>query len=723
MTFLNPAVLIGLLAAGFPLLLHLLNLRKLRIVEFSTISFLKELQKSTLRRLKFQYWLLLILRTLLLLFLVLAFARPVLRGTFGSGGHAATTMIIIIDNTSSMGRTDEHGMLLTQVQARADELLSLLREGDDGLVLRVAEGGAVPFASPTQNITLLRTIVRETKISTIHRPVDDALRTSARLLRGSTNPNKEIYILSDMQRACIQPQSDSTVIRSLFNNDVNIFTATIGQSSIENTGIVDVKTENTIIDLDRPCTMDAVVKNFGRLPLRTFVVSAYLGATRVQQKTIDLPPQQSTSVEFPLRLQHRGLTSGSIRIEDDQCEYDNVRYFSISVPDLIRIHLVIQSPDDFTYIRTALNLSQSAQRSPLFSVTSSAWNALSASSLRGMDIVVASMSNILPAEALQQLKGFALNGGTLILFPGRDITSPLLRRYAAALNLDGIDSVGIQQRTRDQFLTLDRVDIRHPIFNGMFEIQERDRTRGQHSGNTIHLSDAPRVYQSIIIHPNSKSNTLITLSDGNGFFTEYPSGDGKILIYSVPPTPEWSEFPLKGLFVPLVYRTMLYGGQAVSQNTPLLCGDPLSYSVPMPQSEEQMPWSIVSPDGDEVRVRPQTSSRQHFITVDGSTTLNGLYTLMQGTKPCAQYAVNIDPGESDLTHLDESVFHAHFSSYGIAANRIFRIDPSRKAREVVLESRYGQELWRYALLLALVCAVLEMFIAHNSKRYAQQELQ
>jgi hypothetical protein len=43
MTFLNPLALIGLVAAGIPVLLHLLNLRKVRVIEFSTLSFLKEL--------------------------------------------------------------------------------------------------------------------------------------------------------------------------------------------------------------------------------------------------------------------------------------------------------------------------------------------------------------------------------------------------------------------------------------------------------------------------------------------------------------------------------------------------------------------------------------------------------------------------------------------------------------------------------------------------------
>ena len=50
MVFLNPAVLFGLLAASIPVLIHLFNLRKLKKIEFSTLAFLKELQKNKIRK-------------------------------------------------------------------------------------------------------------------------------------------------------------------------------------------------------------------------------------------------------------------------------------------------------------------------------------------------------------------------------------------------------------------------------------------------------------------------------------------------------------------------------------------------------------------------------------------------------------------------------------------------------------------------------------------------
>ena len=52
MLFLNPTILFALLAAAIPVLIHMLNLRKLKKVDFSTLKFLKEIQKSKIRKIK-----------------------------------------------------------------------------------------------------------------------------------------------------------------------------------------------------------------------------------------------------------------------------------------------------------------------------------------------------------------------------------------------------------------------------------------------------------------------------------------------------------------------------------------------------------------------------------------------------------------------------------------------------------------------------------------------
>ena len=42
------------------------------------------------------------------------------------------------------------------------------------------------------------------------------------------------------------------------------------------------------------------------------------------------------------------------------------------------------------------------------------------------------------------------------------------------------------------------------------------------------------------------------------FLQEIPSGSGKALFVAALPTPDWSELPVRGLFVPLMYRSLGY---------------------------------------------------------------------------------------------------------------------------------------------------------------------
>ncbi len=139
MTFLNPFALFGLLAAAIPILLHLLNLRKLRTIEFSTLTFLKELEKTKIRRLKLRQLLLLILRTLLVLLIVLAFSRPTLKGSVAGnlGSHAKTTSVFIIDDSYSMTVSDDQGELLKQAKQAAKGLIRLFKDGDENISSQV----------------------------------------------------------------------------------------------------------------------------------------------------------------------------------------------------------------------------------------------------------------------------------------------------------------------------------------------------------------------------------------------------------------------------------------------------------------------------------------------------------------------------------------------------------------------------------------------------------
>ncbi len=102
--FANPWYLLFMPLAAGPLILHLLSLRKMRRVEFSSLFFLRRLRERRFRWLRLRDLLLLILRTLFLVFLVLALAGPIWRGRFPLARVKADVVLILDDSYSTSAR-------------------------------------------------------------------------------------------------------------------------------------------------------------------------------------------------------------------------------------------------------------------------------------------------------------------------------------------------------------------------------------------------------------------------------------------------------------------------------------------------------------------------------------------------------------------------------------------------------------------------------------------
>ena len=76
-SFVTPGFFIaGALLAALPIIIHILNRRRYKIVNWAAMEYLLAAMKKNRRRLKFEQWLLLAARCALLAILGIALARP-----------------------------------------------------------------------------------------------------------------------------------------------------------------------------------------------------------------------------------------------------------------------------------------------------------------------------------------------------------------------------------------------------------------------------------------------------------------------------------------------------------------------------------------------------------------------------------------------------------------------------------------------------------------------
>src|SRR5258708_31136050 len=105
MSLLTPAFLLGLSAIAIPVLIHLIQRERKRVVEFPSLMFLQRIPYQSVRRRRIRHWLLLAMRAAALALIVLAFARPFLQpGAFAvaaAGGPRAAAPLLA--RSSTMG--------------------------------------------------------------------------------------------------------------------------------------------------------------------------------------------------------------------------------------------------------------------------------------------------------------------------------------------------------------------------------------------------------------------------------------------------------------------------------------------------------------------------------------------------------------------------------------------------------------------------------------------
>ena len=705
MTFLNPLVLFGLAAAAVPVLLHLLNLRKLRTVDFSSVRFLKELQKTSIRRVRFRQLLLLILRTLLIVAIVLAFSRPALRGSLAGfpRAGASSTMVVIVDDSPSMTVHDARGTAFARATQTAARLIDLAGEGDR-LYLAPLSGLGTGSAPPAQrSAASARDLLARIAPTDISVPLPTALRTLRPLIASSADPNREVIFVSDGQATQLGTGARGNDSAGAADGTGRLYFCFSPPERRENTAVAGGEILTRIVTPRRPVRVRARLENTGGEPVRGTVASVYCDGARVAQQTADLQPHAGIQPVFSFTARRRGLLAGSVQLEDDAFSADNTWYFVLDVPGDIAV--LLTGPDAGATRLASLALTLGGDSLLAGNITASqTTNAqLPSGDLSRFDVVVMCGPGGMTPDGARRIAGFVRGGGGLIFFPGNDIPPSLAALFA---DLGIPPTAGPPAAVPPgSFLSFSRVDVDHPLFEGMFDT---DKGKPQVA--------SPRIARALPLSTGARGIGVIGLTNGGTFLGDYTAGTGRALLFAVEAGTDWSDFPLNGLFVPLLHRGVVYAGSRSGPAAALAPGDVPSFTVRLRTFTERDTYTIVQPDGSTRRVVPEFQSSAgtaHF--TGGEAMTAGVYRLSrdgrggESARDIAAAAVNIAPGESDLRTANDEDIAEFCRRAGIAPAAVSLVPPDRAA-DAVREGRFGIELWKAFVALAALLALAEMAV-------------
>ncbi|MBS1492510.1 MAG: BatA and WFA domain-containing protein [Bacteroidetes bacterium] len=702
MTFLNPSILFALFAISIPIIIHFFNLRKLKKVEFSTLMFLKELQKSKMKRIKLKQLLLLLFRILVITFLVLAFANPVYKSAAGNSSTSSAS-IIIIDNSFSMSAKDAYGEYLEQSKVSVNDIISTLNPSDEITIIASSEFGKPSPVYWTNTQTNYKDSIKNISISYKDFNIPQSLEFAKNLLNKSSSLNRNVYIISDFQK-----NNFSDVSSLSAQSDFSLFAVNIGKREVNNVALEDFKIESAIIEQERDVKLSVNMHNFSQYALSNKTINIYSKGNDSSfvlkgEKVIDLQSSENKKIELTFKAEKSGNNSGMIELaidnaQDDEIKYDNKIYFSFYIPEKFKIGLI---GNDTKFIKLAVEsasslLSDSVKsKSNLFEISEQ-----SAVPTRISDYNIVFVSGIekFGNAEIESLSNYLMNGGTVYFFPSQNADLNSYNTLFTKLNSAHLGNINADESS-NKSIKFNRVNFEHPLLSGIFKNEKLNFTSDKF------ILDSPELKSFYFITPGEKDVTLIELSNNRPFLTENNVGQGRVLLSAVSANDKMSDLPMKSIFVPLIVRSIFYSQGNVNQSAYTIGKNNV---ISLNQSLRVS--SAVNPAKNKINYTPSITSSYIALPYSNFSSMPGVYSFSDSSSSKYSFALNFNSNESNLAKEDAKEIEKYFKS---SFKNVKVINDINQVKESIKEAKFGIELWKYFLILALVFVAAELFLSRK----------
>lgn len=567
--FLYPAFLFGLAAASLPILIHLLNRRRLQRIRFPAVRFILLSQKRISRSYRLRHWLLLTLRTLAVVFLVLLLANPVFQtgaGLFAGGGSVAA--VVILDNSLSMKWSGD-GNGFKQAKEAARLLIAALNDGDRAAVLPTNTNARETFRLKGQRDVLMREI---DAIDIAHGTADVAAALDqAYELLSEPAGQKEIRLITDMALT----GWDRFSLAALRRVDPSISVKLIHVGRKEqplNAAIKEVRLGSQAVGVNLPLHIEATVANFSEREVKDALVQLSVGGRNREQKLITVPPKGEASVVFQTRVERAGAQAGEVTLKKEGLAGNDVAHFTIDAQDKLRVLVVDGDPQtalvqsESFFLSRALNPA-GERDSSLFLPTVIVPEALERTTLDAYQVVILCNVASLPETFVAHLQNFVRQGGGLLMFGGDKLQSEnynerLARSVPAELRAKKTGPEASGEK-------IGQIDLAHPALQSLTDPILLESLR------------SARVWGYIRADPRGQS-ALVALANGDPLILEQRVGAGKVILVTTTADRDWTDLPLKTAFLPLVHSLTqhLAGGKRGRFDAGIAVGDTKELSLP-----------------------------------------------------------------------------------------------------------------------------------------------
>ena len=661
MTFLYPSFLWALGVLAVPVIIHLFNFRRTSRIYFSNTKFLKLVKEVTTAKRRLKHYLILASRILLLTFLVLAFAQPIIPAEEQMGNGRSISLYI--DNSQSMSaQMPDRTRGLDAGLSFAQRIVELFPQDTRYKILTT---DFAPFSNAYKTKTEAMDILAQIRISPVSRSVEEIKQ---RLEQDAANRSREFFWISDLQKSTagsIPASWDSAsrwhLVPIEFSDQPNVFLDT-------------AYLDNPVAAGGEKNILTVKVRNDGDVDVDQLNLKLAVNNVQAGTATVNIPKKGVAETSFELSGGMSGMNKAVISFNDFPISFDNTFYLALNFTDKINI-IEIKPGNDVTPVQRVFANKQ------VFNLQSFSVSNFNYSLLNQADLVVINGLDRIDQSLSLSLRNYINESGTVMLVPG---TNPDGQSYQQ-LTANGMVRIAAAKPESQE---LDKPDFNNPFFANVFE--ERSVA--------IAMPRASRIFEW-----GGDQSAILKFKNDAPFLSRIDQR-GTLYLLASPLKSTFSDFQNHALFVPVMYR--IAGGSKKN--------DARLYHT-LAEDFVTLRVDSIAPDqglrlvgAQEVVPSQRRVGEVSFLEIPKFSMNQGFYQVVSNRDTVSLLAFNLDKAESLVGQFKGVELKQ------LIGNRknlsIFEAESSEAFSNEIKARYLGKPLWKYAIMLALLFLLAEVLL-------------
>ncbi len=663
MSFLYPNMLWCLFALAIPIIIHLFNFRRHKIVYFSNTATLKTIEQENAKTKKLKYIIALIMRMLFTAGLVFAFAYPYNPEQKLKTDDADNLVAVYIDNSMSMHSQSSEISLIEDARSSARALVSNTSPSQRFVLL--TNSRQLDNEYPMNQDEMLMSIdAMQTEASPL--TFNNLYENLQMIMKRNGFKSASLFIYSDFQENMMN--MDGLVADSA----IQIVAMPLASDYQQNIYIDTVWLSSPVLQTELANEVNVRVVNESAKDVNGLPVYLEIAGSSVAFTTVDIPANGKNEVSMQFVLNESGEKDATVSINDYPITFDDTYNFVLNVRPIIKIVELSTGTGDLA-IQTLF------ENDSLFDYHYVDPRRIDQQYLSDCQMIIVDGDANLNETMWQTIIDFANDGGSVVMFPS-----------------ENSDNSNVSEFSNDT-LSISHIASQHEFFSDIFV-------------NIPNNADLPNVYKHVQIDKKRFSNTLtlISLQNGTSFFTLSKIGSGNIFNFASQLGKDWTNFADNSLLVPIMYKVAMLGGQM----------NRLSYTLGVDKDITINDLTAFS-EGD-IRIRddrgnfemiPMVEMRNNraLIRLYDELPGAGFYTINKGDDVIETTAWNDNRKESKMNFLDREEVDKLLKDNGLNVLAVMKADEIHSNDVMEMMVRRSM-LWKSFILLSLITMLIEILV-------------